>query len=134
MFAAAEKGPVTITRRDGEDMVLTMASDAAHQRDGLRLAAQLVAASLAPDDQPFVERLRLPFPWIEFLSGSERDDFAGELVDVARACASVGQFERLLISIHAWESTATAIAAGHTADDELDWLDDAIAVPHPAGE
>ena len=54
-------------------------------------------------------------------------------MDVARACASVGQFERLLISIHAWESTATAIAAGYT-DDELDWLDDGIAVPHPAGE
>lgn len=134
VFAAVEKGPVTITRRDGEDLVLSKASDAAQQQEGLKLAAQLVAASLAPDDEPFVDRLRLPFPWIEFLSGPERQDFAEELVSVARACASVGRFDRLLITIHAWEATATALASGYTADVDLHWLDEGLAVTHPAGE
>ena len=124
VFKAVEEGPVTITRRDGEALVLAKASDVARQRAGLELAAQLVAASLAPTDVPFVDRLRGPFPWLEFLRSSDRDAFAQEVVDVARACAAVSQFDRLLITLRRWQSTAEAIAAGYTADDDLDWLED----------
>ena len=61
VFAAADEGPVTITRRDGEALVLTRASAVEHQRLGLQLAAQLIAASLADSSTPFVDRLRPDF-------------------------------------------------------------------------
>lgn len=126
VFRAVEDGPVTITRRDGESLVLAKSSDVEFQRRGLELAAQLVAASLS-SDAPFVDRLRGPFPWVEFLAPQDRDTFAQEVVDVARACAAVSRFERLLLTLRAWQSTAEAIAAGTNRDDELDWLDE----PHP---
>lgn len=123
VFQAAEQGPVTITRRDGETLVLTKESDLAQQREGLELAAQLVAASLASNDIPFVDRLRGPFPWVEFLKPADRGAFAQEIVDVARACAAVSRFDRLLITLLAWRSTAQAIADGYTPDEDLDWLE-----------
>jgi PHD/YefM family antitoxin component YafN of YafNO toxin-antitoxin module len=131
VFAAADEGPVTITRRDGEALVLARASDVDKERQGLELAAQLVAASLAPADVPFVERLRGPFPWLEFLSQQHREQFAAEIVDVARACAAVSRFDRLLVTLAAWRATAEAIAAGYTSDDELEWLDEPAAVADP---
>jgi PHD/YefM family antitoxin component YafN of YafNO toxin-antitoxin module len=127
VFQAVDHGPVTITRRDGETLVLTKESDLRHQREGLELAAHLVAASLAPGDLPFVDRLRGPFPWVEFFSPSDREAFAREIVDVARACAAVSRFDRLLLTLTAWHSTAQAIAAGYTHEEGLEWLE----VPEP---
>jgi hypothetical protein len=123
VFKAVEQGPVIITRRDGETLVLTKESDLAHQRQGLQLAAHLVAVSLAPGDVPFVDRLRVPFPWLEFLTPSDRAIFALEIVDVARACAAMSNFDRLLLTLSAWRSTAQAIADGYTHDEDLEWLD-----------
>lgn len=134
VFKAAEEGPVTITRRDGESLILTKSSEARRQHAGLELAAHLVAASLAPDDKPFEERLRLPFPWMEFLTADDRSAFAKEIVDVARACAAVSQFDRLLVAINAWQSTAEALAAGYTRDEDLDWLDEPVHAPDPRTE
>lgn len=131
VFREAENGPVTITRRDGESLVLTKSSHARRQLAGLELAAHLMAASLAPDDQPFEERLRLPFPWMEFLTPADRASFAKEVVDVARACAAVSQFDRLVVTVKAWESTAESIAAGYPRDEDLDWLDQPLQAPDP---
>ena len=75
-IAAVDQGPVTITRRDGESLVLTRASDVARQREGLSLAAHLVAATLAQGNVPLDERLRGPFPWVEFLKPDDREQFA----------------------------------------------------------
>lgn len=131
VFKAADEGPITITRRDGESLILIKSSDIAREREGLELAVHLVAASLANIDVPFVERLRGPFPWVEFLNAEDRESFANEVVDVARACASVSRFERLLLTLKAWQSTAEAISSGYTLDEELEWLDEPIAVPDP---
>ena len=130
VFKAVDQGPVIITRRDGETLILTKESDLADQREGLELAAHLVAASLAPNDVPFVDRLRGPFPWVEFFSPSDREAFAQEIVDVARACATMSRFDRLLVTVGAWHSTAQAIADGYTPDEDLEWLD----VPEPVAD
>ena len=131
VFAAADEGPVTITRRDGEALVLTRASAVEHQRLGLQLAAQLIAASLADSSTPFLDRLRVPFPWLEFLSSPDRASFAAEVVDVARACAAVSQFDRLLEVLTAWRSTAEAVAAGYTRDEDLTWISEPAPVADP---
>lgn len=131
VFEAADQGPVLITRRDGDALVLTKASQVDDDRKGLELASSLVAASLAPDDVPFVERLRVPFPWLALLTPGEQGVFAKEVVDVARGCASVARYEQLLMTLHAWVATAEAVAAGYTRDDELQWLDVTEAVADP---
>lgn len=62
VFAAAEVGPVVVTRREGESLVLTTRERPAQQRELLAVAAQLIAASL--DDGPITERFGRYFPWI----------------------------------------------------------------------
>lgn len=133
VFEAADQGPVLITRRDGDALVLTKASQVEYDRKGVELASALVAASLAPDDVPFVERLRRPFPWLALLTPGEQDAFAKEVVEVARGCASVSRYGQLLMTLHAWVATAEAVAAGYTPDDELQWLDASEAVADPRG-
>lgn len=131
VFRAVEDGPVIISRRDGEPLILSKASEVSRQQAGIHLAAQLVAVSLAPGNVPFAQQLREPFPWVEFLRQSDQDAFAQEIVDVARACASVSRFDRLLLTVQAWRDTAEAVAAGYTADDDLDWLEQPHRVPDP---
>lgn len=132
--AAVDRGPVTITRRDGEPLVLQLKSDVDRDRAGLRLAAQIVAVAVTDWPESFAERLIGPFPWVSLLSSQERESFADELLSTARACASVSAFEPLMLLIQAWESTAEAYAQGFTraSDDALDWFDEPASVERPS--
>jgi hypothetical protein len=131
VFRAAEEGPVTITRRDGEPLTLVRSSSVEREHEALRLAANLVAASLAPGESSFAEGLLVPFPWLGFLPNEQREQFAAEIVEVSRACASISSFDRLFVVLAEWRSTAEAIAAGYTPDDDLDWLDERESVDDP---
>lgn len=131
VFKAADRGPVLITRRDGDSLILTKASQAEDDRRGLELAAALVAASLAPGEAPFVIRLRLSFPWLALLSEPDQEAFGQEVVDLARAGAAISRFDPLLLAVDSWRATAEEVAAGYTADDGLDWLDSPEAVFDP---
>ena len=71
---------------------------------------------------------------MEFLKPEGRQEFAQEIVDVARACASGSRFDRLLLTLQAWRSTAEAIAEGYTPDDQLTWIDEPSRVPDPRAE
>ena len=124
VFQAADQGAVEITRRDGETLVLTRKSEVERQSTVLRMAADLIAASLGPESGPFVNRLQDRFPWMRFLSGQEREMFAMEIVQSARGCAAVQDFGPFLVDLHEWYATAQAKAAGFTPDDNLDWYDD----------
>lgn len=131
VFRAADEGPVTITRRDGESLTLLPTKTIEREHEALRLAASLITASLAPGESTFAERLLGPFPWLGFLPSSQREVFATEIVEVSRACASVSTFDRLFVVLAEWKSTAEAVAAGYTADSDLDWLDESEAVDDP---
>lgn len=128
--AAADRGPVTITRRDGEDLILERASVVQHRRAGLALAAQIVATAVTEWPNSFTERLNGPFPWIRFLPDEYREAFAQELLEVARACAAVSAFDDLATTIHAWQSTAEAYATGLVEVDP-EWLDEPTSVERP---
>lgn len=130
VFKAADEGPIVVTRRDGEDLVLSTRQDVEAERMGVELASHLVAASLAPGEIPFAERLMSVFPWMEFLREEHRQEFAEEVVRVARACAAVSRYERLLITLSSWQDSAEAIAAGY-AGTQTDWLDEGETVPDP---
>lgn len=133
VFKASEEGPVTITRRDGESLTLLTTNEFDREHEGVELAAQLTMASLGDPFVPFVERLLEPFPWMAFLSDKDQEAFAREIVRITRACASVARFDKALIALRAWRSTAEAISAGYTPDDQLDWIEPtAVADPRTA--
>jgi PHD/YefM family antitoxin component YafN of YafNO toxin-antitoxin module len=129
--AAADRGPVMITRRDGEPLVLQRQSVYEQNRAGLALASQVIAAAVEEGSESFAERLGRFFPWMSFLPSDGRQQCASELAGVARACASVAVFEPLEVAVRAWQSTAEAYASGHGPDREYDWLDEPITVERP---
>jgi hypothetical protein len=129
-----EQGDVLLTRRDGEPLRLSKARSAQAESDTLSALAQLIAASL--DDEAcerLVDRLADPFPWIALLPSKFRKEFIVEFLGTARACASIGRFDRLTIALNAWQSTAEAYANPHLTSDgsELEPLRRPAAVANP---
>jgi PHD/YefM family antitoxin component YafN of YafNO toxin-antitoxin module len=128
---AADKAPVTITRRGGDDLLLIRKADVDIDREGLTIATQITAAAAAVDGlAAFIERLHIIYPWIEFLSASEKQECAKELVNSASACASMMRFDPLVGAVAGWRSTAEAYAAGWV-EDRYTWLDSTIQVDRP---
>ena len=129
----ADHGPVTITRRDGETLLLVKASDVERTRHGQQVAAQIVGAAVQVWPNSFAEALRQPFPWVEFLDHQGRESFAQEVVDIARACAAFGEFDRLESTIESWRATAEAAAMGvDPTGSDLEWLSapEPVEMPH----
>lgn len=122
VFAEAEDHPVTVTRRDGEDLVLMSQREADSRNRMLQFAAQLIGAVVS-DDGPLADRMSMAFPWMLALSPLDRATCAQDLVDAARASFSTDQPHRVLSELTSWRETATAIAAGLGRAD-LEWLDD----------
>ncbi|MFF1831820.1 type II toxin-antitoxin system Phd/YefM family antitoxin [Paenarthrobacter sp. NPDC058040] len=125
-----DEGDIVVTRRGKEDLIVSKASDHRNDRHGLQLASALIAASLGEGD--FVQRLHVPFPWLTFLTRAEQDEFASEVVEVARGCAAVGFFGRLGVVISAWEATAAAVAEGiPVGSADLIYLDRPVILEGP---
>lgn len=123
---------MTITRRDGEPLLLVKASDLARDQRGLSITAQIVGAVLQTDPVGLAERFLQPYPWVEFLAQPDREAFAREVVDVTRACAAIAQFGRLESVVSSWQATAEALAAAIDATGaDLEWLEDPVRVPRP---
>lgn len=128
VFAEAEQHPVTITRRDGESLVLMSQREADARAQLLELAAQLVSVSL--EEGALEERMADRFPWMLALSAESRHDCARALVDAARASFSTGQPHLAIAELISWRETATAIAAGLGAES-LEWYDEPSTVERP---
>lgn len=127
VFAEAEDHPVTVTRRDGEALVLMSQREAEARAQLLQLAAQLVTAAL-DGDGPIEERLAGLFPWMLALSPDGRAACARALVDAARASFATGQPHLAVAELTSWRETAAALAAGLDAAP-VEWLepDDVLA-------
>ena len=129
-----DEGDVVLTRRGAESLRLSKAQDAEVESETLQALAQLVSLSL--DDETadrIAGHVAEPFPWIEFLPLQRRREFVAEFLRVARACASVGHFDRLTISLHAWRATAEAYADPYLTPDgaDLDHLDEPLPAADP---
>lgn len=85
--------------------------------------AHLIAATVL--DGTMADRLATnlaaPFPWIQFLPANSHRDFVDQFLHTARACASIGRFDRLAIVVANWRETATAYSLG--LDEHLNELD-----------
>jgi hypothetical protein len=122
VFAEAEDHPVTVTRRDGEDLVLMSLREAVGRTTLLDLAAQLITATVDTEGT-LSERMSRAFPWMLALSPADRETCARDLLDAARASFSTDQSHLVTVELAAWKETATAVAAGLGRVD-LEWLDD----------
>lgn len=131
VFKAADEGVVEVARRDAEPLILTRKSSYDQQFAALGVAADLIAASLGPDDRPYTERLQDRFPWLGLLTSAEREQFGHEIVAVARSCAAVREFTPFMAELHAWHATAEAKAAGYVAPEDLDWFETPVPVDDP---
>ncbi|MGV9680842.1 prevent-host-death protein [Nocardia sp. NPDC003482] len=129
VFAEAERHPVTVTRRDGEALVLMSQREAEARSRLLKFAAQLITVAL-DDSGSLAERMSKTFPWMLALSPTDRASCAQDLVDAARASFSTGQPHLAIAELTSWKETATAIAAGLGSAD-LEWLDDTETVERP---
>lgn len=122
VFAEAEDHPVTVTRRDGEALVLMTKREADSRARLMDFAAQLITVTL-DENGTLAERMAKSFPWMFALSPTDRDVCAREVIDAARGSISTGQPHLALAELHAWEETATLIAAGYSSAAG-DWMED----------
>lgn len=130
VFLAAEQGPVTITRRDGETLILETQAAVDERQQILQIASALIGISVSSEADGFVRDLAGPFPWITLLSEMEQREFAKELVDTSRASFAVNQHQLLLGTINGWKATAEAYAAG-LGRAPIEWLSESEEAEDP---
>lgn len=114
VFAMVDEGPVTITRQDGDPMVLTSESQYQADQHGRELVARLITALLSPDrDNSLVQRLRVVFPWMSSLSVADQEEFAREIVETAVTGEGEGtsNVNQLILILTAWEDSAEILAS-----------------------
>ena len=121
VFAEAEDHPVTVTRRDGETLVLMSQREADARAELLHIAATLISVTL--EDGPLTERMASRYPWMYALSAQDREQCARDLIDAARASFSTQQPHLAIAQLTSWRETATAIAAG-LGTQPVEWLDE----------
>lgn len=129
VFAAASDHPVTVTRRDGEALVLMSEREDRARNELLEIAAQLIGAATMNDGN-LTRFMSDHFPWMLALSPTGQDECARDVLNAARASFSVGQSHLALSTLTSWRETAEAIAAG-LGETPVEWLDDDELVERP---
>ncbi|QIM16725.1 prevent-host-death protein [Leucobacter insecticola] len=129
VFAAAENGPVTVTRRDADSLVLMNKREAEIRKQLFEFAAQLIA--ITTDDRgTLADRMSDHFPWMFALSETDKAQCAKDLVNAARASFATEQPHLAIAELNSWRETAEAIAAGHQST-LVEWLDHDNTVARP---
>jgi len=121
VFAEAEEHPVTVTRRDGESLVLMSQREADARAELLNIAGTLITVTL--EDGLLSERMASRYPWMYALSAQDREQCARDLIDAARASFATQQPHLAITKLTSWRETATAIAAG-LGSEPVEWLDE----------
>ena len=120
VFAEAEDHPVTVTRRDGEPLVLMSQREAEGRQQLLHLAAALITVAL--EDGPLAQNMSAQYPWMFALNEDDRARCAQDLLDAARASFATSQPHLAIAKLTSWHETATAIASGFD-EVSVEWLD-----------
>ena len=129
VFAAASDHPVTVTRRDGEPLVLMSEREANARSELLSLAAQLIGVAVT-NDGGLTDFMTDHYPWMLALSPADREECARDVLDAARASFSSGQPHLAVSTLTSWRETATAIAAG-LGSEPVEWLTTDSPVARP---
>lgn len=120
VVARADRGPVRITRRDADDLVLLRADTLDSDRKGAELAVRIARHALAHRGDMAAALADL-FSWTAVLSDNDREMFATEMDALVWASIELGKFTKLVHEFASWEGTAETIAAGHQPDEAPTW-------------
>ena len=129
VFAAASDHPVTVTRRDGEALVLMSEREANARNELLALAAQLIGVATT-NDGSLTSFMADHYPWMLALTPADQEECARDVLDSARASFASGQPHLAVSTLTSWRDTATAIAAG-LGDKPVECLADDAPVARP---
>ena len=131
VFSEAELQPLTVTRRDGEDLVLMSKTEADGRAALLALAGQMLVLATNSTGS-LTDRFCDTYPWMYALSAADRDACAKDLLEAARASFATEQPTLILNELRSWQETATALAAGlRPSGYRDDILDEPIEVGRP---
>ncbi len=114
VFEQAQKAPLVITRRDGQNLVLKSLQEELAQLEVRIFASSMLSAALETSGS-INERVTNHFPWILALSEQDQADCVRELMQAARVALATGQGVKAVQLLTSWRETALAIAAGLTA-------------------
>lgn len=122
VFDDAEKRPVIVSRRDGEELVLMSRSAAEDRFRTVDFLAGVVAASEGSESAATLNRRMVDlFPWMGAFSAETLQDCISDLVRAGRAALATGQPRLLDMEVLSWRETADALAQGlEGAPDSLD--------------
>ncbi|MGC2942527.1 MULTISPECIES: prevent-host-death protein [Brevibacterium] len=129
VFAEASDHPVTVTRRDGENLTLMSEREDRARNELLEIAGQLIGAATMNDGN-LTRFMTDHFPWMLAFSPQDQDECARDVLNAARASFSVGQSHLALSTLTSWRETAEAIAAG-LGESPVEWLEDDEPVERP---
>ncbi|CAB4639430.1 unannotated protein [freshwater metagenome] len=129
VFSAAEKTPVTVTRRDGEDLVLMSKKETESVPQFHSHVAQVVSA-LDDERGTLVERMTRYFPWMLALELDAQEECAKDLIRTTKAALATNAPTLALAELNAWTATAETKALGIDFDD-VEWLETPILVERP---
>lgn len=129
VFAAASDHPVTVTRRDGEALVLMSEREDRARNELLQLAGQLIGVATTNDGN-LTRFMSDHFPWMLALSPADQEECARDVLNAARASFSAGQSHLAMAMLTSWRETAEAIAAG-LGQTPVEWLESDDPVQRP---
>lgn len=130
VFSAAEKAPVTVTRRDGEDLVLMNKRETENLDEFHTYISQILTA-LADNEGTLVQRISKSLPWILAFKNDGQIECAEELVRTAKVAMATSVPTYALHALYSWRGTAEALALGIGVED-VQWLALPIPVPRPS--
>ena len=129
VFSAAEAGPITVTRRDGEDLVLMKKKEMQDLKEFQTLIAQILAV-LDDDKGSLVDRMSRTFPWILAFSQKDQLECANDLIRTAKVALATNLPSHALNNLLSWQATAEAVALGIDFGN-IDKLEVPILVERP---
>lgn len=129
VFSAAEHNPITVTRRDGEDLVLMKKKEVQDLKEFQGLISQILVV-LDDDTGSLIERMSKPFPWILALSQKDQFDCANDLVRAAKVALATNVPSHALNNLLSWQATAETVALGIDFDN-IERLKEPILVERP---
>jgi PHD/YefM family antitoxin component YafN of YafNO toxin-antitoxin module len=129
VFSAAEKNPVTVTRRDGEDLLL-MAKARAEDSSEFMVHASRVMSALADEQGTIVERMMKQYPWIHPLDDHWRAVCVDDLIRTTISSVSLNSPDAAMRKLSSWRETAYATSMGWGSEPK-EWLEKPVRVKRP---
>lgn len=114
-----DRGDVVLQRRDGPDMRVALADRWAAQTSAVSMLAGALRQFGPAELEKLAGTLVDSLPWVGFLPGKDRIEFARELIDCLEASASVDNFAPFGELLEDWRNTASLWADPDLASELL---------------